>query len=146
MKSPLHRTGLPQFDQENFNKGLSDGFRVAGTGDRALVLHGGLSGSRVRNHKGLSQTQAPSLGGDSSRPSSCEVSRKGGHRQQYDFEVYDDDGVVGRIYRVNANEGLWFWGISFNLADRKNYGHADSFDAAKAAFQARYRAWRPTLR
>jgi hypothetical protein len=23
----LHKTGLPQFDQESFNKGLSDGFR-----------------------------------------------------------------------------------------------------------------------
>jgi hypothetical protein len=73
------------------------------------------------------------------------VARKGGHRQQDDFEVYDDDGVVGRLYRV-ANEDLWFWGISFNLADRKNYGHADSLDAAKAAFQVRYRAWRATLR
>jgi hypothetical protein len=74
------------------------------------------------------------------------VSRKGGHRQQDDFDVYDDDGVVGRIYRVNANEDLWFWGIAFNLTDRKNYGHADSLDAAKAAFQVRYRAWRATLR
>jgi hypothetical protein len=24
---PLHKTGLPQFDEESFNKGLSDGFR-----------------------------------------------------------------------------------------------------------------------
>jgi hypothetical protein len=26
MRSPLHKTGLPQFDQASFDKGLEDGF------------------------------------------------------------------------------------------------------------------------
>jgi hypothetical protein len=50
-----------------------------------------------------------------------------GLRQQDDFEVYDDDGIIGRIYRANANVDLWFWGTN-------------SLHEAKAAFQIRYRA------
>lgn len=34
----------------------------------------------------------------------------------------------------------WFWGVSFQVAGRKSYGHADSLEAAKTAFRAKYAA------
>ena len=35
----------------------------------------------------------------------------------------------------------WYWGVSFQLTNRKSYGCAESLDAAKAAFKAEYEAW-----
>jgi len=42
---------------------------------------------------------------------------------------------------VNAHNEIWFWGLSFQLTNRKNYGHAATLDDAKAAFRAEYEAW-----
>jgi hypothetical protein len=53
MKSILHKTGLPQFDQESFNKGLSDGRRGAvwwpGAGTEPLSYTVGYREAGVRN-------------------------------------------------------------------------------------------------
>jgi hypothetical protein len=69
------------------------------------------------------------------------VSRKGGSWDDNDFDVFD----VGRIYRVDSNDGIevWFWGLSaaFQLTARKCYGRTRSLDDAKAAFRVEYEAW-----
>jgi hypothetical protein len=57
---------------------------------------------------------------------------------------FDGDCGVGRIYRVNASNESWFWGVSFQLTGRKSYGNADSLDEAKALFKAEYDNWKPT--
>jgi hypothetical protein len=64
------------------------------------------------------------------------VSRKSGSWQHEDYDVFDDDRDVGRIYLVDSNAGTetWFWGVSFQLTNRKSYGHAPTLDEAKAAF------------
>jgi hypothetical protein len=64
------------------------------------------------------------------------VSRKSGDWNDDDFDVFDGDRDVGRIYRINAATEIWFWGVSFQLTGRKSYGRVDSLDAAKAAFRA----------
>jgi hypothetical protein len=72
------------------------------------------------------------------------VSRISGQWQDEDYDVFDGDRDVGRIYLVDSNAGIetWFWGVSFDLTHRKSYGHATSLDAAKAAFRAEYDAWK----
>jgi hypothetical protein len=72
------------------------------------------------------------------------TSRKGGLWQHDDYDVLDGDREVGRIYRVNAHTERWYWGVSFQLTNRRSYGHADSLEAAKAAFRAEYEAWKGT--
>jgi hypothetical protein len=74
------------------------------------------------------------------------VSRKGGDWNDDDFDVFDGDQDVGRIYRVNSPEEIWFWGVSFLLTNRKSYGHAISFDEAKRVFRKEYEDWRGTAR
>jgi hypothetical protein len=73
------------------------------------------------------------------------VSRKGGPWQQEDYDVFDGDQNVGRIYCVNAYAGResWFWGLSFSfqLTARKSYGHVPTLEEAKAAFKAEYERW-----
>ena len=69
------------------------------------------------------------------------VSRKGGLWQHDDYDVFDGDREVGRIYRLNAHTERWFWGVSFLKTNRKSYGHALSLEEAKAAFKADYEAW-----
>jgi hypothetical protein len=55
---------------------------------------------------------------------------------------HDDERDVGRIYRLDDRpDSQWFWGVSFQLTERKSYGHATTLDAAKAAFKAEYEAW-----
>ena len=68
------------------------------------------------------------------------VSRKGGPWQHNDFDVFDGERDVGRVYLVDGYGGkeTWFWGVSFQLTGRKSYGHAASLDEAKAAFRAEY--------
>jgi hypothetical protein len=68
---------------------------------------------------------------------------KGGHWDD-DFDVSDGDRDVGRIYRSNAHDEVWFWGLSFEfqLTVRKRYGHATSLDEAKAAFAAECIDWK----
>jgi hypothetical protein len=74
------------------------------------------------------------------------VSRKGGHWNDDDFDVFDGDQDVGRIFRMNAHEELWFWGVSFQLTGRKSYGNARTLEEAKAAFRVEYLTWKGTER
>jgi hypothetical protein len=64
------------------------------------------------------------------------VSRKGGTWQHEDYDVFDGDRDVGRIYLIDSDGGVetWFWGVSFQFTGGKSYGHADSIDGAKARF------------
>jgi hypothetical protein len=60
-----------------------------------------------------------------------------------DYDVFDGERDVGRIYLVDAHGGTesWFWGVSFEVTRRKSYGYALSLDEAKAAFRAEYERW-----
>jgi hypothetical protein len=69
---------------------------------------------------------------------SANSSREGGDWNDEDFEVFDGDRLVGRVYRVNSPDDIWFWGVSFMLTNRKSYGHAASFNEAKAACRSEY--------
>lgn len=60
--------------------------------------------------------------------------------------MFDGDRAVGRMHRVNSPDEIWFWGVSFQLTNRKSYGHAESLDEAKAAFRTEYEKPRGTLR
>ena len=62
--------------------------------------------------------------------------------QDEDYNVLHGKRAIGRIYRVDADGGraTWFWGVSFQVTGPKSYGHADSLEAAKAAFRAKYAA------
>ena len=68
------------------------------------------------------------------------VSRKRGHWQHEDYDVFDGKRDVGRIYLVDAYGGqeIWCWGMSFMLTGRKSYGRAASLEAAKAACKTEY--------
>jgi hypothetical protein len=74
------------------------------------------------------------------------VSRKGGPWQHEDYDVFDGDRDVGRIYLVHseARAETWFWGVSFQITKRKSYGYALTLKEAKAAFRAEYEAWKGT--
>jgi hypothetical protein len=71
------------------------------------------------------------------------ASRISGSWQHEDYDVFDGDRDVGRIYLMHAYGGTetWFWGVSFDLTHRNSYGRAKSLDEAKAAFRAEYEAW-----
>jgi hypothetical protein len=70
------------------------------------------------------------------------VSRPSGSWQHEDYDVFDGDREVGRIYRVTDHpDSPWFWGVSFQLTGRKSYAHVTSRDEAKTAFKAEYEAW-----
>jgi hypothetical protein len=70
------------------------------------------------------------------------ISRKGGPWQHEDYDVFDGDRDVGRIYRLDDRpDSGWFWGVSFQLTGRKSYGRAESLEEAKAAFRAEYEVW-----
>jgi hypothetical protein len=68
------------------------------------------------------------------------VSRKGGEWKHDDYDVFDAEHCVGRIF-LAANH-TWFWGVSFQLTGRKSYGHVPTLDEAKAAFRAEYEKWK----
>ena len=70
--------------------------------------------------------------------------RKRGELQLDDYDVFDGDYEVGRIYLVHAENRAetWFWNISFQITKRKSYGYASSLQAAKAASQEEYDRWR----
>jgi hypothetical protein len=74
------------------------------------------------------------------------VSRISGHWQDEDYDVFDGERDIGRVYLVDGFGGTetWFWGVAFHVTKRKSYGYATSLDAAKAAFKAEYKAWRAT--
>jgi len=63
--------------------------------------------------------------------------------QDEDYDVFDGDRDVGRIYVVGSYGGneTWFWGVSFQLTGRKSYGNATSLEEAKAEFRAQYERW-----
>ena len=52
----------------------------------------------------------------------------------------DDGRTVGRIYRISAASGIWWW-ESFMLIRRKSYGDAPTRAQAIAAFRAAYERW-----
>jgi len=64
-------------------------------------------------------------------------SRKRGERQHDDFDVFDGERDVGRIYLVHPDgrTETWFWGVSFRVTKRKSYGYAVSLEEAKAEFR-----------
>ena len=47
---------------------------------------------------------------------------------EHDFDVFDGERDIGRIYLVDAYGGneTWFWDLSFQLTGRKSYWHAAS--------------------
>jgi hypothetical protein len=70
------------------------------------------------------------------------VSRKGGSWQDEDYDVFDGEREVGRVYLVDGCGGndAWFCGVSFQVTKCKSYGYATSLADAKAAFRAEYEA------
>jgi hypothetical protein len=62
------------------------------------------------------------------------VSRKSGYWQHEDYDVFDGEREIGRIYLIDSYGGNenWFWGVSFQVTGRTSYGRADSLDDAKA--------------
>ena len=70
------------------------------------------------------------------------VSRQDGSWQREDYDVFDGDREIGRIYLVVSDGGreTWFWGVSFQVTRRKSYGYATSLEEAKVAFKAQYLA------
>jgi hypothetical protein len=64
--------------------------------------------------------------------------------QHEDYDVFDGDRDVGRIYLVRSADraDTWFWGVSFQVTKRKSYGTRASLEEAKAAFRAEYLAFR----
>jgi hypothetical protein len=61
------------------------------------------------------------------------LSRTSGRWKDEDFDVFDGERDVGRIFQ--QVDGAWFWGVSFPLTGRKSYGHAASLDAAGVVSQ-----------
>jgi hypothetical protein len=72
------------------------------------------------------------------------VFRRSGQWHGKDFDVFDGDREIGRIYLVDrtGRGERWFWGVSFRLTGRRSYGHERNLDAAKAAFRAEYEDWK----
>jgi hypothetical protein len=72
------------------------------------------------------------------------ASRISGSWQQEDYDVFDGDHDVGRIYLVDSDSGneTWFWGVDFMLTNRKSYGLAVSLEEAKIGFRAEYLTWK----
>jgi hypothetical protein len=67
-------------------------------------------------------------------------SRKDGSRQHEDYDVFDGERELGRIYLVEGCGGndTWFWGVSFRVTKRKSYEYATSLEEARAAFGEEY--------
>jgi hypothetical protein len=61
-----------------------------------------------------------------------------------DFDVFDGDRMIGRIYLVDRllNHERWFWAVSFQVTGRKCYGNTTSLDEAKAALRLEYENWK----
>ena len=64
------------------------------------------------------------------------ASRPSGSWQDEDYDVFDGERDVGRIFRQVS--GAWWWGVGFQLTGRKAYGTADTREEAMAAFRAGY--------
>jgi hypothetical protein len=52
------------------------------------------------------------------------VFRPSGEWADDDFDVFDGDELVGRIYRINAATEAWWWGVAFEVTGRRSYGTA----------------------
>jgi hypothetical protein len=74
----------------------------------------------------------------------AKVARKRGELQPDDYDVFDGDREVGRIYLVHATDRAetWFWGISFQVTKRKSYGYASRLEEAETAFRTEYEYWK----
>jgi hypothetical protein len=74
----------------------------------------------------------------------AKVARKRAELQPDDYDVFDGDRDVGRIYLVHARDHAetWFWGISFQVTKRKSYGYANTLEEARAAFRTEYEYWK----
>jgi hypothetical protein len=72
------------------------------------------------------------------------ASRSSGQWQDEDYDVLADGKAVGRIYEQGSALGppelRWFWSVTSIVPAVPNgtYGHAATFDEAKAKFRA---AW-----
>jgi len=69
----------------------------------------------------------------------CAFNQPEDYRPGTDWDVFDGEQCVGRIY-CTMNGG-WFWGIYASDKGEAFQGHAASFDAAKAIVNAAYEKW-----
>jgi hypothetical protein len=68
-------------------------------------------------------------------------SRSSGEWSDDDYDVFDGEKVVGRIYRENSRDDYWFWGLAFNERARPTYGRIlGKREDAMAAFKTAYEA------
>ncbi len=67
------------------------------------------------------------------------TSKKSGPWQDEDYDVFDGDREVGRIF-LDAND-TWFCSVHFMLTHRKSPGHVASREDAMAAFKVEYERW-----
>jgi hypothetical protein len=78
-------------------------------------------------------------------PRRANVSRKGGHWSDDDYDGFDGDREVGRLYCVtDMPDSPWFWEVSFQLTGRESYGNAPTLEEAKAAVKGEYEKWKGT--
>jgi hypothetical protein len=72
------------------------------------------------------------------------ASRISGSWQDEDYDVFDGDRDVGRIYLVHAADRAetWYWGVSFQITKRKSYGYESTLAEASAAFRVEYEGWK----
>jgi hypothetical protein len=65
-----------------------------------------------------------------------------------DYDVFDGDRDVGRIYLIDRYDGneTWFWGLAFEYQrpGHEGYGRTESLEEAKATFRVEYAAWKGT--
>jgi hypothetical protein len=61
-----------------------------------------------------------------------------------DFEVFDGEQAIGRIYR--AYDGQWFWGVLLVVAWEPLRGHVATLDDAKLRFKEAYGSWKERQR
>ena len=65
-------------------------------------------------------------------------------RQFDDFDVFDGDRNIGRIYLVDRFNKLerWYWGVDFEITGCRMHGHVSSLEDAKDEFRAKYEKWK----
>lgn len=100
------------------------------------------------------ETKSSGLGSDASWPEigrmplrliPASKSRKDGEWSAEDYDVFDGDKEVGRIYRINDPVEKWFWGFAFGITNPAKYGRViGKREDAMAAFKKAYEAERAT--
>ena len=68
------------------------------------------------------------------------LARVSGNWQREDYDVFNGERKVGRIYMADVHGQTWFWELSAVLTDSKS-GHVGTLEEAKAAFRAEYEKW-----